>query len=206
MTKLFTPVEKVLVELQQGRMIILVDNELRENEGDLLVAAEKIKPEHINFMVTYGRGLVCLAAAGEILDRCQIPMMMSRNKSKFQSPFTVSVDAAIGIATGISAVDRSVTVQRMIDPQSGPADFVIPGHIFPLRADEGGVLIREGHTEGGVDLAKLAGLQPASVICEVMNDDGSMARLDDLILFGRKHDLSLVSIQDVIEVIKKKSQ
>ena len=205
MTSPFAPIEKVLAELRQGRMIILVDNELRENEGDLLVAAEKIRPEHINFMVTHGRGLVCLAAAGEMLDRCQIPMMMSRNKSKFQSPFTVSVDAAVGIATGISAADRSATVQRIIAPQSGPADFVMPGHIFPLRADEGGVLAREGHTEGGVDLAKLAGLQPASVICEIMNDDGSMARLDDLTLFARKHDLSLVSIQNVIEAIKNKS-
>lgn len=200
----FISIEQALAELQQGRMIILVDNELRENEGDLLVAAEKITAEHINFMVTHGRGLVCVATSGEILDRCHIPLMTARNTSRFQSPFTVSIDAVQGISTGISAADRACTIQRLLDLQSGPEDFVMPGHVFPLRAHAEGVLGREGHTEGGVELAKLAGLKPASVICEIMNEDGSMARLPDLTLFARQYGLSLVSMQDIVAWVRNR--
>lgn len=203
----FTPIDKALVELQQGRMIILVDSESRENEGDLMIAAEKVTPADINFMVTHGRGFVCVPSTGEMLDRCQIPMMTpSRNRSRLQAPFTVSVDATRGITTGVSAEDRCLTIQRLVDPQSGPDDFMIPGHIFPLRADDGGVLVREGHTEGMVDLLKLAALRPIAVLCEVMNKDGSMARLDDLILFGREHHLCLVSVQDVVTAVKNRDQ
>ena len=199
-------IDQALIQLQQGQIIILVDGQSRENEGDLVVAAEKITAAHINFMVTYGRGLVCLAATGEILDRCQIPMMTTRNTSPFHTNFTVSIDAAKGISTGISAMDRTCTIQRLMDPESGPEDFVIPGHMFPLRAHEGGVLAREGHTEASVELSKLAGLQPASVICEIMNDDGSMARMNDLKLFARRHDLSIVLIKDVITELENKKR
>lgn len=200
----FTPVEKALLELQKGRMVILVDSELRENEGDLIMAAEKITPADVNFMITHGRGFVCVPSTSEMLDRCEIPMVTpSRHHSRHHCPFTVSVDARVGITTGVSAEDRCFTIRRLADPQSGPNDFRIPGHIFPLRADENGVLAREGHTEGCVDLLKLAGLRPVAVLCEVMNEDGSMARLDDLVLFARKHHLCLVSVQDVVDAVRK---
>lgn len=203
-TSPFTPIKQALMELQKGRMIILVDSASRENEGDLIIAAEKVTPADINFMITHGRGFVCVPSTGEMLDRCQIPMMTpSRNSSRLQAPFTVSVDATVGITTGVSADDRCLSIQRMVDPQSGPDDFMIPGHIFPLRANDGGVLVREGHTEGSVDLLKLAGLRPIAVLCEIMNEDGSMARLDDLILFARKHNLCLVSVQDVVAAVRK---
>jgi 3,4-dihydroxy 2-butanone 4-phosphate synthase/GTP cyclohydrolase II len=195
-------VDQALIQLQKGQIIILVDSKSRENEGDLVVAAEKITADHINFMATYGRGLICTAAAGEILDRCQIPMMTTRNTSPFQTNFTLSIDAAKGISTGISAMDRACTIRRLVDPQSGPEDFVIPGHMFPLRAHEGGVLAREGHTEASVELVKRAGLQAASVICEIMNEDGGMARMEDLIPFAHYHNLHLVLIKDVINTVK----
>lgn len=198
-------IEQAVLQLQQGQIIVLVDSESRENEGDLVVAAEKITADHINFMASYGRGLICVAAAGEILDRCQIPMMTARNTSSFHTNFTVSIDAAKGISTGISAADRAFTVQRLMDPQSNSDDFVIPGHMFPLRAHERGVIGREGHTEASVELAKLAGLQPASVICEIMNEDGSMARMQDLIPFAHYHNLNLIVIKDVINTAKNQS-
>src|SRR3989338_762485 len=183
MTTLAT-IETALEALRDGKMIVLIDDENRENEGDLVIAAEKVTPEAINFMTQYGRGLVCMPAAPEILDRLNLPMMVKHNKSKQGTPFTISIGAAEGITTGISAFDRPPTVKGAIDSDSKPEDIVSPGHIFPLRAKEGGVLSRAGHTEGAVDLARLAGSKPAGVICEVMKNDGTMARLPDLIPFA----------------------
>ncbi|CAN5456990.1 bifunctional 3,4-dihydroxy-2-butanone-4-phosphate synthase/GTP cyclohydrolase II [soil metagenome] len=194
----FSKIEAALEELRQGRMIILVDDEDRENEGDLVMAAEKVTPEAINFMVTYGRGLVCLALEEADIDRLELPMMVNHNTSKYETAFTVSIDAAAGVSSGISAFDRAHTIQLAINPECTPADLTMPGHIFPLRAKAGGVLVRSGHTEGSVDLARLAGLKPAGVICEVMNIDGSMARLADLMAFGEEHNLKMISLNDLI--------
>lgn len=194
----FANVEQAIEDLKQGRMIILVDAAHRENEGDLVVAAEKITPEAINFMIHEGRGLVCLTLLEEDLERLQIPMMVAKNTEKNQTAFTVSIDAAEGIATGISPADRAKTIQVAIDPHSKPADLVRPGHIFPICAKPEGVLARQGQTEGSVDLARLAGLKPAGVICEIINKDGSMARLPDLQKFSRKHGLTMISVQDII--------
>jgi 3,4-dihydroxy 2-butanone 4-phosphate synthase/GTP cyclohydrolase II len=196
---ILSPIEDAILELKNGKMIILVDDEDRENEGDLVVAAEKITPEHINFMARFGRGLICLAMSDEQLKRLQIPMMVKDNTSPFGTAFTVSIEAATGVTTGISAADRARTIQVASDPKSGPRDVVMPGHIFPLRAKEGGVLVRAGQTEGSVDLARLAGLEPAGVICEIMNDDGSMSRLKDLIPYAKEHNLKIVSVADLIK-------
>jgi 3,4-dihydroxy 2-butanone 4-phosphate synthase/GTP cyclohydrolase II len=196
---ILSPIEDAILELKNGKMIILVDDEDRENEGDLVVAAEKITPEHINFMARFGRGLICLAMSDEQLKRLQIPMMVKDNTSPFGTAFTVSIEAASGVTTGISAADRARTIQVASDPKSGPIDVVMPGHIFPLRAKEGGVLVRAGQTEGSVDLARLAGLEPAGVICEIMNDDGSMSRLKDLIPYAKEHNLKIVSVADLIK-------
>jgi 3,4-dihydroxy 2-butanone 4-phosphate synthase/GTP cyclohydrolase II len=196
---ILSPIEDAILELKNGKMIILVDDEDRENEGDLVVAAEKITPEHINFMARFGRGLICLAMSDEQLKRLQIPMMVKDNTSPFGTAFTVSIEAASGVTTGISAADRARTIQVASDPNSGPRDVVMPGHIFPLRAKEGGVLVRAGQTEGSVDLARLAGLEPAGVICEIMNDDGSMSRLKDLIPYAKEHNLKIVSVADLIK-------
>jgi len=196
--KTFISIDEALQELQQGRMVVLVDDEHRENEGDLIMAAEKITPEAINFMSKHARGQICLALHERILERLQIPLMPERNKLPNQASFTVSIEAARGVTTGVSAFDRAHTVQVAVNPHSTPNDISLPGHIFPLRARKGGILERPGHTEGSVDLAKLSGLQPAAVICEIMNDDGTMARLTDLRQFSEKHGIKLVAVNDLI--------
>jgi len=173
-------IEGVLEDLRQGKMIILVDDEDRENEGDLTIAAEKVTPEAINFMAKYGRGLICLALEPEIVENLNLDQMARNNRSPYQTAFTVSVEAACGVTTGISAADRAHTILTAIADNAKPQDLVQPGHVFPLRARRGGVLFRTGQTEGSVDLARLAGLKPAGVICEIMKDDGTMARLPDL--------------------------
>lgn len=193
-----TDVAHALEYLKKGKIIILVDDEDRENEGDLVLAAEHATPETINFMATHARGLICLAMEGKRVDELELPMMTSRNRSTRQTAFTVSIEAREGISTGISAHDRAHTIRVAVDPKTGPDDLISPGHVFPLRAVEGGVLVRTGHTEGSVDLARLAGLRPAAVICEVMKENGSMARLPDLQQFAAKHDLPIISIKDVI--------
>ena len=190
--------ERAIDAIREGQIVILVDDEDRENEGDLVIAAECVTPEAINFMATHGRGLICLAMTGEQLDKLQIPMMVHDNTSPFSTAFTVSIEAAEGVTPGISAADRSRTVQAAIAPDSTPADIVMPGHIFPLRARTGGVLVRTGQTEGSVDLARLAGLIPAGVICEVMNPDGTMARLPELEVFAEEHDMVIASVADLI--------
>ncbi len=194
----FSRIEDAVAAIAQGQMVILVDDDDREDEGDLVIAAEKVTPEVINFMVKYARGLVCLPMQEEALQRLQLPMMVTNNSSKYETAFTVSIEAATGVTTGISAFDRARTVQVAIDPQSKPTDLVRPGHIFPLRAKRGGVLVRAGHTEGSIDLALLAGLRPAAVICEIMNDDGAMAKLPDLRRFAEQHQLKLITMNDLI--------
>lgn len=193
-------VEEAIADLQAGNAIIVVDDEDRENEGDLLVAAEFATPEMINFMAREARGLICITMRGEDLERLGIPMMVTNgeNTSGYGSPFTVSVEASSGVTTGISAGDRARTVQVLTDPNSTGADIAMPGHMFPLRAHPDGVLARRGHTEAGVDLTTLAGLQPASVICEIMNEDGTMARLPQLLDYAAKHDLKIISIEDLV--------
>jgi len=192
-------IEEALDEIRQGKMVILVDDEDRENEGDLTMAAEKVTPEAINFMTKYGRGLICLSLTEERLNKLRIPMMVSENTSRFQTAFTISIDARNGVTTGISAYDRAKTILTAIDDRSQPEDLVSPGHIFPLRASKGGVLVRTGQTEGSVDLARLTGFKPAGVICEVMNDDGTMARMPDLQMIAKKHDLKIITIADLIK-------
>lgn len=194
----FDNVAKALEELRQGKMVILFDNESRENEGDLILAAEKVTPEAINFMAVHARGLICLAMQEKDLERLEIPMMVEKSTNPFNTAFTVSIEAATGVTTGISAADRARTIQVAIDSNSTAKSIVTPGHVFPLRARKGGVLERGGQTEGGVDLARLAGLNPSAVICEIMNDDGTMARLPDLKKFAAKHHLHLLSVQDII--------
>ena len=192
-------VHRALEDIRAGRMVILVDDEDRENEGDLVLAGEKCTPEAINFMAKHARGLICLTLTEETVKRLDLPMMTSDNQSARTTAFTVSIEARTGVTTGISAADRARTVQVAVDPNSQPGDLVTPGHIFPLRARPGGVLQRTGHTEGSVDLARLAGLEPAGVICEIMNDDGTMARVPDLTLFAEKHGLRILTIADLIQ-------
>jgi 3,4-dihydroxy 2-butanone 4-phosphate synthase/GTP cyclohydrolase II len=196
---MISAIEKALEDIRQGKMVILVDDEDRENEGDLTMAAEKVTPEAINFMARYGRGLICLSLTDERLNELRLPMMVSENTSRFQTAFTVSIDAHKGVTTGISAADRATTILTAIDDQIQPGDLVSPGHIFPLRARKGGVLVRTGQTEGSVDLARLAGLKSAAVICEIMNDDGTMARMPDLQIVAEKHNLKIVAIADLIK-------
>ncbi len=193
----FNTIEEALVELQSARMIIVVDDEDRENEGDLVMAADKVDPEAINFMAKYGRGLICVPMTGDRLDELNIPPMVSDNTERLGTAFSVSVDAKT-TKTGISAYERCETIRALINPKTRPEDLVRPGHIFPLRAREGGVLKRAGHTEAAVDLARLAGLYPAGVICEIMNEDGTMARLPQLMEFARTHGLKIISIADLI--------
>jgi 3,4-dihydroxy 2-butanone 4-phosphate synthase / GTP cyclohydrolase II len=192
-------IQRALDQLKNGRMVILVDDEDRENEGDLVFAAEFATPEAINFTAKHGRGLICLAMEAKRIDDLRLPMMSAVNRSPRQTAFTVSIEAREGISTGISAADRAHTVRVASDPLKGANDIVSPGHIFPLRAVEGGVLVRAGHTEGSVDLCRLAGLRPAAVICEIMNEDGTMARLPDLEKFAAQHDLPILTIQELIE-------
>jgi 3,4-dihydroxy 2-butanone 4-phosphate synthase/GTP cyclohydrolase II len=197
-TSLFCDVETALEEIRTGRMIVVIDDEDRENEGDLTMAAEKITPDAINFMAKHGRGLICLAMTEERLDYLRLPPMSAENTSNFGTAFTESIDARDGVTTGISAYDRSQTIKVAIDPATRPNDLARPGHTFPLRARKGGVLVRAGQTEASVDLARLAGLVPAGVICEIMNDDGTMARVPQLAEFCRQHDLKMLTVAELI--------
>lgn len=192
-------IEQAIETLKAGKMIILIDDENRENEGDLVMAAEHVTAESINFMSRFGCGLICLPMAEELIEQLQLPMMTSHNRSPYGTAFTVSIEAAQGVSTGISAQDRAHTIKVAIDPNSNSSSVISPGHIFPLRARKKGVLERPGQTEGSVDLAKLAGLAPAAVICEIMNEDGTMSRRDELALFSQKHNIPLVTIKDLIE-------
>ena len=199
MTTHFITIEQAILDLKYGRMVILVDDEGRENEGDLVIAAEYVTAASINFMARFGRGLICLPMAEELIDKLNLPMMTRSNRSPYGTAFTVSIEAATGVSTGISAQDRARTIQVAIDPKSGPSDIISPGHVFPLRARAGGVLKRAGQTEGSVDLMRLAGLTPAAAICEIINEDGTMSRRDQLITFSREHDIPIVAIKDLIE-------
>ncbi len=190
--------QEIVEELRAGRMVILVDEEDRENEGDLVLAAEFVTPEAINFMAKFGRGLICLTLTEERCDQLNLAMMSSRNGTAYGTNFTVSIEAAEGVTTGISAADRARTIQVAVDPKMNAEDIVQPGHVFPLKAQKGGVLMRAGHTEAGCDLAELAGLNPSSVICEIMKDDGTMARLPDLLEFAQTHGLKIGTIADLI--------
>jgi 3,4-dihydroxy 2-butanone 4-phosphate synthase/GTP cyclohydrolase II len=190
---------KAIEEIRAGRMVILVDDEDRENEGDLTMAAEKVTPEAVNFMATHGRGLICLTLTEERIARLQLPMMVSENRSPMGTAFTVSIEARHGVSTGISAQDRATTIRAAVAKDARPEDVVSPGHVFPLKARRGGVLVRTGQTEGSVDLARLAGLEPAGMICEIMREDGQMARVPDLERFAAEHDLLIVSIAELID-------
>ncbi|MCM8813962.1 MAG: bifunctional 3,4-dihydroxy-2-butanone-4-phosphate synthase/GTP cyclohydrolase II [Candidatus Omnitrophica bacterium] len=195
----FNTTKELLNELRQGKMIVLLDDQTRENEGDLVMAAECAAPAHINFMTKYGRGLICVGMEAARLEKLDVHPMVNKNEAPLETAFTVSVDAANGITTGISAFDRARTIKLLIDPATKPEDLVRPGHIFPLRARSGGVLVRAGHTEASVDLMQLAGLYPAGVICEILNEDGSMARTPDLMRFARRHKLKIGTIADLIK-------
>lgn len=195
---IISSVQEIIADIKTGRMVILVDEENRENEGDLVLAADFITPAAINFMATYGRGLICLTLMEERCRQLNLPLMVTANRSPLGTNFTVSIEAASGVTTGISAADRARTVQAAVNRDAKPGDLVQPGHIFPLMAQNGGVLVRAGHTEAGCDLAHLAGLTPASVICEILNEDGSMARLPDLVEFAAKHQLRIGAIADLI--------
>ena len=195
----FAPVAAALDAIRAGEMVIVVDDEDRENEGDLTIAADKVTPEAINFMARHGRGLICLPLTAERIEQLRIPMMVDRNTSRYETAFTVSIEAKDVTSTGISAADRAATVRVAIDPATGPGDLAQPGHMFPLRARRGGVLVRAGQTEAAVDLARLAGLYPAGVICEIMNEDGTMARVQQLSRFARRHGLLMITIADLIK-------
>lgn len=193
-----SPIKDVIEDIKAGKMIILVDDEDRENEGDLCMAAEACTAEHINFMAKYGRGLICLTLSPDIVDQLELPMMVTNNKSPYGTGFTVSIEARTGVSTGISAADRARTIQAAVAHDAKPRDLISPGHIFPLRAKKGGVLVRTGQTEGSVDLARLAGMRTAGVICEIMNDDGTMSRMPDLAAFAKEHDLKIATIADLV--------
>src|SRR5580700_5749458 len=194
----FATIDQALEEIRQGRMVVVCDDEDRENEGDLTLAAQFATPEAINFMAKEGRGLICLSLTAERCDELKLDLMSAKNESPFETPFTVSIEARDGVTTGISAHDRAHTIQVAIDPESGPRDLVQPGHVFPLKSRAGGVLERAGQTEAAVDLARLAGLSPAGVICEVMNDDGTMARVPDLVDYCARHGLCMITVADLI--------
>jgi 3,4-dihydroxy 2-butanone 4-phosphate synthase/GTP cyclohydrolase II len=192
-------IQEAIEDIKQGKMVILCDNEDRENEGDLTMAAEKVTPEAINFMAKYGRGLICLSLTEEQIGKLELPMMVEDNTSAFETAFTISIDAKKGTTTGISAEDRAITILAAIDDDVKPEDLARPGHIFPLKSRKGGVLWRTGQTEGSVDLSRLAGLKPAGVICEIMKDDGTMARMPDLEIFAQEHGLKIITIADLID-------
>jgi len=194
----FNTIDEAIADIREGNMVILVDDEDRENEGDLCMAAEKVTPEAINFMAMYGRGLICLSMTPEKVDELELPMMANVNTSSFGTGFTVSIEAKRGVSTGISAKDRATTILKAVDPECKPGDLARPGHVFPLRAKPGGVLQRAGQTEGSVDLARLAGLTHAGVICEIMNDDGTMSRVPELMKFAEKHKMKIVTVKDLI--------
>jgi 3,4-dihydroxy 2-butanone 4-phosphate synthase/GTP cyclohydrolase II len=197
-------IEQAIQDIRDGRMVILVDDEDRENEGDLTMAAEKVTPEAINFMARYGRGLICLSMTGEKLDSLDLPLMVEHNTSQFETGFTVSIEARCGVTTGISAADRATTILTAVADNARPHDLVRPGHVFPLRARAGGVMVRAGQTEGSVDLARLAGLKPAGVICEIMDEDGNMARMPSLEAFAETHGIGICTIADLIEYRMRK--
>jgi 3,4-dihydroxy 2-butanone 4-phosphate synthase/GTP cyclohydrolase II len=206
MREIFSSVEEAIEDIRRGHMVIVVDDEDRENEGDLVMAAEKVTPEAINFMAKYGRGLICMPCNPQRLDELKIPSMVIDNTSTHETAFTVSIGAKGKITTGISAHDRAATIKAVVDPKTTAKDISMPGHVFPLRARRGGVLERAGHTEAAVDLAKLAGLYPAGVICEIMSDDGSMARLPELHKFARKFDLKLITVADIIRYRRRREK
>jgi 3,4-dihydroxy 2-butanone 4-phosphate synthase/GTP cyclohydrolase II len=195
----FASIDDALEVIRAGGMVIVVDDEERENEGDLTMAAEKVTPEAVNFMARYGRGLICMPMTGERLDELDIPLMVNRNTTRFGTAFCVTIEAKVGTSTGISAADRSTTIRAAVNPRTRPEDLVRPGHVHPLRAREGGVLVRAGQTEAAVDLARIAGLKPSGVICEIMNDDGTMARVPQLARFAKRHRLPMVTIADLIQ-------
>src|SRR5215208_5792433 len=199
----FSTIEEAIEDVRQGKMVVVCDAEDRENEGDLTLAAQFCTPDAINFMAKEGRGLICLALTGDRCDELGLDLMAAKNESPFETAFTVSIEAREGVTTGISAADRARTIQVAIDPRSRPRDLVQPGHIFPLKAKKGGVLERTGQTEAAVDLARLAGLTPAGVICEIMNDDGTMARVDDLERYCAKHNLKMITVADLIAYRRK---
>jgi 3,4-dihydroxy 2-butanone 4-phosphate synthase / GTP cyclohydrolase II len=192
-------IEDAIKEIRTGRMVILVDDEDRENEGDLTMAAQAVTPEAINFMARYGRGLICLSMTGEKIDALSLPLMVDNNTSRFKTGFTVSIEARCGVTTGISAADRATTILAAVADNARPSDLVRPGHVFPLRGKDGGVMVRAGQTEGSIDLARLAGLKPAGVICEIMDEDGTMARMPSLEKFSEEHDIKICTIADLIE-------
>ncbi len=191
-------IEEAIEDIRLGKMVIMVDDEDRENEGDLVCAAEAVTPELINFMATHGRGLICLPMSNEMADDLGLELMTKKNESGFGTNFTLSIEAREGVTTGISAADRATTVLAAVADDASPESIVTPGHIFPLRAKDGGVLVRAGQTEGGTDIARLAGFKPAAVICEIMNEDGTMARMPDLEIYAKKHDLKICSVADLI--------
>ena len=199
----FSTIEEAIDDIRAGKMVVVCDDEDRENEGDLTLAAQFATPEAINFMATYGRGLICLAMTPELCSKLDLPQMVQKNEATFSTAFTVSIEARHGVTTGISAADRAHTIQVAINPESGPEAVVQPGHVFPLRAKPGGVLERTGQTEAGVDLARLAGLEPAGVICEIMNEDGTMARVPDLVPYCKRHGLKMVTVADLIKYRRK---
>src|SRR6266436_6700316 len=194
----FAPISEAIEDFRAGRMLVVVDDEDRENEGDVTVAAEKVTPDIINFMAKHARGLICLSLTPELCDALALPPMSAKNNARLGTAFTESIEAAEGVTTGISAADRAHTIAVAMNPNTKPGDLVRPGHVFPLRAREGGVLVRAGQTEAVVDLARLAGLRPGGVICEIMNDDGSMARVPQLVEFCARHDLRMISVEDLI--------
>src|SRR5512134_1973949 len=195
----FSTIEEAIDAIRDGRIVIVIDDEDSANEGDLTVAAEKITSEHINFMARHGRGLICMPMTGERLDELEVPLMVDKNTAAYGTAFCVPIEAKEGTTTGISAGDRAATVRAAIDPRTKPSDLARPGHMFPLRARQGGVMVRAGQTEAAVDLARIAGLYPAGVICEIMNDDGTMARVPELTRFARRHKLPLITIADLIK-------
>lgn len=199
MTNPFATIEQAIAALKAGRMIMLLDNEDRENEGDLVIAAEHATADAINFMSRFGRGLICLPMAEELIDKLQLPMMVANNRSPYGTAFTISIEAAAGVSTGISAKDRAHTIEVAISDEASPQSVISPGHVFPLRAKARGVLERPGQTEGSVDLARMAGFKSAAVICEIINEDGTMSRREELALFSKKHDIPMVTIKDLIE-------
>ncbi|HEX2032908.1 MAG TPA: bifunctional 3,4-dihydroxy-2-butanone-4-phosphate synthase/GTP cyclohydrolase II [Chloroflexota bacterium] len=199
-------IEEAIADFRDGKFVIIVDDEARENEGDLAIAAERVTPEAVNFMARHGRGLICLPIIGQRLDELQIPMMVQENTSALGTAFTVSIEARRGITTGISAADRATTIKTVLDPQTRPSDLARPGHVFPLRAKDGGVFLRAGQTEASVDLARLAGLYPAAVICEIMNDDGTMARLPQLEQLAAQYGIKIISVADLIAYRRRHEQ
>jgi 3,4-dihydroxy 2-butanone 4-phosphate synthase/GTP cyclohydrolase II len=202
----FNSIEEIIIDIKKGRLVIIVDDEARENEGDLIMAASQVTPKKINFMATFGRGLICAPLTGDRLGSLELKPMVENNTERLETAFTISVDARKGVTTGISAHDRAITIKTLLDSETKPEDLTRPGHIFPLRAREGGVLTRSGHTEAAVDLARLAGLYPAGVICEIMNRDGTMARIPDLIKFSRRHRLKIASIAELIKYRSSKEK